>query len=134
MYVRDPSRVVVTGPLQEYAAGFCAELGRQGYAPHPAAEQVQLMAHLSRWLHGQGLGPAELTEQLVDRFLVDRRREYRKFRSGQGLRPLLMYLREIGVVPMPEPVWQDLGPEVSMLVEEYRQYLVRERGLAEVSV
>jgi hypothetical protein len=32
MYVRDPLRVVVTGPLAAYAAGFCAELERQGYA------------------------------------------------------------------------------------------------------
>ena len=35
MYVRDPLRVVVTGPLAAYAAGFCAELERQGYAPQP---------------------------------------------------------------------------------------------------
>jgi hypothetical protein len=32
MYVRDPLLVVVTGPLAMYAAGFCAELERQGYA------------------------------------------------------------------------------------------------------
>ena len=50
MYVRDPLRVVVTGPLTAYAAGFCAELARQGYAPQPASELAQLMAHVSRWL------------------------------------------------------------------------------------
>ena len=57
MYVRDPLRVVVTGPLAAYAAGFCAELERQGYAPQPASELAQLMAHVSRWLDGQGLMP-----------------------------------------------------------------------------
>lgn len=55
MYVRDPLRVVVTGPLAAYSAGFCAELARQGYAAQPASELVQLMAHVSRWLDGQGL-------------------------------------------------------------------------------
>jgi integrase/recombinase XerD len=53
MYVRDPLRVVVTGPLAAYAAGFCAELERQGYAAQPASELAQLMAHVSRWLDGQ---------------------------------------------------------------------------------
>ena len=65
MYVRDPLRVVVTGPLAAYAAGFCAELARQGYAPQPASELVQLMAHVSRWLDGQGLIPEELTEEVA---------------------------------------------------------------------
>jgi integrase/recombinase XerD len=99
MYVRDPLRVVVTGPLAGYAAGFCAELERQGYAPQSASELAQLMAHVSRWLDGQGLMPEELTEEVADRFLADRRGRYRKFRTRRGLRPLLTYLRRIGVVP-----------------------------------
>src|SRR5262249_52431323 len=73
MYVRDPLRVVVTGPLAAYAAGFCGELVRQGYAPQPASELAQLMAHVSRWLDGQGLMPEELTEEVAGRFLADRR-------------------------------------------------------------
>jgi hypothetical protein len=50
-----------------YAAGFCAELERQGYASQPASELAQLMAHVSRWLDGQGLMPEELTEEVADR-------------------------------------------------------------------
>ena len=73
MYVRDPLRVVVTGPLAMYAAGSCAELERQGYAAQPASELAQLMAHVSRWLDGQGLVPGELTGEVADRFLADRR-------------------------------------------------------------
>jgi len=65
MYVRDPLRVVVTGPLAMYAAGFCAELERQGYAAQPASELAQLMAHVSRWLYGQGLGPEYAGDLLV---------------------------------------------------------------------
>jgi integrase/recombinase XerD len=134
MYVRDPLRVVVTGPLSAYAAGFCAELERQGYAPQPASELVQLMAHVSRWLDGQGLMPEELTEEVAGRFLADRRGEYRKFRTRRGLRPLLTYLRRIGVVPSPEPAVQDTSDGVAWLVEEYRRFLRDERGLAEVSI
>src|SRR6266581_1917968 len=134
MYVRDPLRVVVTGPLAAYAGGFCAELARQGYALQPASELAQLMAHVSRWLDSQGLIPEELTEEVAGRFLADRRGKYRKFRTRRGLRPLLTYLRQIGVVPPVEPVVQDISAGVALLVEEYRRFLVNERGLAEVSI
>jgi integrase/recombinase XerD len=134
MYVRDPLRVVVTGPLAAYAAGFCAELARQGYAAQPASELAQLMAHVSRWLDGQGLMPEELTEEVAGWFLVDRCGNYRKFRTRRGLGPLLRYLRRIGVVPSPEPVFRDTSAGVALLVEEYRRFLINERGLAEVSI
>ncbi|MGP3965232.1 tyrosine-type recombinase/integrase [Nonomuraea sp. 3N208] len=75
-----------------------------------------------------------MTEEVADRFLRDRRGEYRKFRSRRGLAPLLVHLRQIGVVPPPEPVPLDLRPDVAMLVREYRQFLVHERGLAKVSI
>jgi integrase/recombinase XerD len=133
MYVRDPLRVVVAGPLAAYAAGFCAELERQGYASQPASELVQLMAHVSRWLDGQGLMPQELTEEVADRFLADRRGKYRKFRTRRGLRPVLRYLRRIGVAPPAEPVARDISADMALLVE-YRRFLVNERGLAEVSI
>jgi hypothetical protein len=78
MYVRDPSRVVVTGPLPAHAGGFCAELGRRGYARASAAELMQLMAHLSRWLGFEHLEPAGLTAEVAGRFLADRRQRYRR--------------------------------------------------------
>lgn len=45
-----PSRVRVTGPLAVFAAGFAGELARLGYKPNAAADQLRLMAHLSRWM------------------------------------------------------------------------------------
>jgi hypothetical protein len=38
-----PSRVRVTGPLAPRAAGFRQELARQGYTPHSASNQLQLI-------------------------------------------------------------------------------------------
>ena len=100
----------------------------------PASELAQLMAHVSRWLDGQGLMPEELTEEVAGRFLADRRGKYRKFRTRRGLGPVLRYLRRIGVVPSAEPVVQDISAGVALLVEEYRRFLINERGLAEVSI
>jgi len=51
----DLSRVRVSGPLERYAAGFAAALAGQGYTAVSAAFQLQLLAHLSRWLDAQGL-------------------------------------------------------------------------------
>ncbi len=59
-----PSRVRVTGPLAEYADGFAAWLAELGYTPMSAANQLRVMARLSRWLVVSGLAPAGLTARL----------------------------------------------------------------------
>ena len=67
--MEDPSRARVTGPLQPYAEGFTAELARLGYTSGSAYGQVLLMAHVSRWLAGEGLDAGGLTPETA-RFLV----------------------------------------------------------------
>lgn len=123
-----PSRVRVSGPLQPFAAGFVRSLVRQGYTLISAAMQVQLMAHLSRWLAGQGLDVRQLRATDVDRFLIARRGAgYTHYLSAKGMRPLLACLHDQGVsfAPSPAPVH---GP-VDVAIDRYRQYLVQERGL-----
>ncbi|MGI8730514.1 MAG: hypothetical protein ACR2LK_11090 [Solirubrobacteraceae bacterium] len=71
--MHDPSRVRVSGPLEVFAAGFAGELARLGYRRTPATFQLQLMAHVSRWLQREGLGAEELTSEVVERFLGERR-------------------------------------------------------------
>lgn len=51
----DRSRVRVSGPLASYVRGFGGELARLGYTPLSARLQLQLMAHLSRWLASEEL-------------------------------------------------------------------------------
>jgi site-specific recombinase XerD len=132
MYVRDPLRVVVTGPLLSHVGEFCVALRRWGYTPAGAAELVQLMAHLSRWLDEQRLTGGDLTGEVVERFLVERRRQYRKRLSGRALGSLLVYLRGVGAAP--GLAVQISGSEVALLVDRYQRYLVHERGLAAASV
>ena len=100
-----PLRVRVVGPLQSYVVGFWDELKRLGYRPNAASSQLQLMAHLSRWLEYQCLGLSELTPQRLDEFLVDRRAEgCAMWLSPKALVPLLGFLRGLGVVPEAAPV------------------------------
>ena len=71
--MRDPSRLRVTGPLVAYGEGFREELIGQGYTSASAARQLQLLAHMSRWLVSEGLTAGELMPARVEKFLEARR-------------------------------------------------------------
>jgi integrase/recombinase XerD len=130
---RQPSRVEVAGLLEPYAGGFGAELTALGYAPLSVANQLRVMAHLSRWLGEVGLTPQELTPEQAEAFLRSRRAlGYTCWLSERGLTPLLSYLRRSGIAPT--PVLKLPSTPTEMLVEDYRCYLARERGLVATTV
>src|SRR6266852_1586083 len=91
------SAVVVR--LEDYEEGFLAGLARLGYASRSREAQRCLLRHLSRWLAGRGLALSELSEEVAGQYVAARRREGAFLRSERALRPLLGYLRGLGVVP-----------------------------------
>lgn len=124
----DPSHVRFTGPLTPLVTGLAEELARLGYAPTSAANQMQLAAHLSRWLESQGMGTESLDGPAIERFLVQRRASHTNHYSMQALGPVLGHLRRQGVVPAavdPAPA----SPTESLLAR-YRAYLIDDRGLS----
>jgi site-specific recombinase XerD len=126
--MRDPARSVVLGPLAPFAGGFVVELSAQGYTAGSAVQQMCLMAHLSRWLAAEGLGPAALSPAVVGRFFGARRAAgYTSLLSARALDSLLAYLRGVGVVPAPSVSVPD-GPAEELL-SRFRRYLEVERGL-----
>ena len=122
--VRCRKRVLVEGLLAPYAPGYGVLLVERGYAPSAVEGQLRLMAQLSRWLAEQRSEEARLTPEAVEGFLGSRRA------GRRALGPLLSYLRDVGVVPLPASV----DTPVERLLAEYREYLVRERGLVAGSV
>jgi integrase/recombinase XerD len=126
----DRARVRVGGPLEPYARGFAGELARRGYMPSSAQSQLRLMAHVSRWLAGEGLDAAALTPALVARFVAVRRASYTNSRSSRGLGPLVGYLRDLGVTPSPVSAVAPATTAADELLARYRRYLTVERGLA----
>lgn len=121
-------RVRVSGPLASYAGGFSGELARLGYTPLSARLQLQLMAHLSRWLASERLDAAALTPAVLERFLAARRAAgYANHRTAKALEPLLGYLRGLRAAPT-LPAAAAATP-VEALLERYRRYLTVERGL-----
>jgi integrase/recombinase XerD len=126
-----PDRVRVDGPLAAHAADFGEELLRRGYPPGGAARHVQLLAHLSRWLDDQGLTGADLTADRVAQFLGARRA------TGYAMVPSLRWAMTLlgwvpGLVVAPPPPPQETA--VGALIDDYRRYLVHERGLATSTV
>jgi len=126
-------RVGVTGPLVAYRDGFVEDLVGKGYTTASAMRQVCLLADLSRWLERRALGAGDLRPAQVEDFLSARRAEgYAALLSGQGLAPLLGYLRGLGAAPVAaEPV---ASTPAEILVEEYSTYLAHERRLAASSI
>ncbi len=116
------------GPLGKFVEGFAAELAGRGYSPRSSEAQLGLTRHLSRWLQERGSTAADLDGKVIDAFVIDRRALYVGLRSERALRPLLGYLRQLGVAP------PELAVEVSTpteaVVERFARHLSAERGLA----
>jgi hypothetical protein len=63
--MKKSTRVLVTGPLARYAAGYRAELDRHGYSPWTAVSYLYSFARLSRWLATQGLTAVDLDAECI---------------------------------------------------------------------
>ena len=127
------ARVRASGPLAQHAEGFRAMLAGCGYAPSPAGGQLQVMAHLSRWLAQQGRPAGDVTPAAVEQFLQARKGAgYRRWLSRHAVAPLLECLDAAGLI-LPAVSPGPLSPDSAVLAG-YRDYLVAERGLAASTV
>ncbi|MHB8874231.1 MAG: site-specific integrase [Myxococcaceae bacterium] len=123
----NPASVRIRGPLKSYLAGFWSVLRKQRYSPSHLGHLLRLAADLSRWLEDHALAPGELDTARIVQFAAHRqRRRYSMFCTPLALRPLLGYLRDIGIVP-PSPAPAETT--LDRLLREYGEYLARERGL-----
>ena len=88
--MNDPFRVFLSGPFAPFAEGFSHSLLELGYTRDSAGSQIQLMAHLSRWLVGEGLDVHTLRQNDLERFLQARRRAgYTHYLSPKAMLPVL---------------------------------------------
>jgi integrase len=115
----------MTGPLISHVEGFAAELTAHGYTDLSLANQLRLMADLSRWLHAAEMLVEEIDCDIVARFLAKRRHTHTRFITERALAPLLQYLEMAGVVSVVAP---DRRPHGELL-RDYERYLVEERGV-----
>lgn len=129
----DPCWARVEGPLAPYADGFRGGLERLGYTPLTAAGHLRLVAHLSRWMIAEDVAVPALTPAKVQEYFARRRADgYVNSVTPRSVRPLLAYLRGLGVAPPDVP--EVAVTPVDVLLERYRDYLERERGLAATTI
>jgi integrase/recombinase XerD len=123
------SRVVVRGPLAQFADAYGAELKERGYTALTTVNALRQMARLSRWLEASGLAAADLSGERIERFLAVQRAEGRRGAcSRPALRCLLDVLRGLRVLTAEEPVRASSANE--LLLASFERYLLGERGLA----
>jgi site-specific recombinase XerD len=118
------------GPLGPFVEGYRAWLFGRGYSPSVMVRSLVTLGHLGRWLERNALAVEQLTNGAVSSFVA----AYRVDRGqlpGASVWPLLEYLRAEGAVPAEPPAG---AAPVERLVDEYREWLLRERGLALVTV
>ena len=131
--MNDPSRVSVSGPFAAFREGFLRSLLKWGYTPESAANQLHLMAHLSRWLAGESRDVHALSENDLQRYFQLRRHDgYTHCVSRKAMLPMLTHLRAVGVT-LAASNGVSGGP-VDFAIDQYRDYLVHERGLAQLTI
>jgi site-specific recombinase XerD len=115
--------------LAPFAAGIEDALLAEGYLEESAVPLLGLVAELSRWLAGRGLGTGDLAGEVIERFFADGGGRRCRRRSPRSLKPILKFLAASGVVTCEgvAPVGRD---EVETeLLEAFAIWLIAQRGL-----
>lgn len=116
------------GPQVE---GYRAWLVRRGYTPSTVCNMLKELGQVGRWLTVQDLEAQQLDEQRIAAFISARRAAgYRRVPGIRAMAPLLSYLREVGIVAEAPPLATPLG----VVLDQYRTWLVDERGLSPSTV
>jgi site-specific recombinase XerD len=119
-------------PCNVLLQDFEGDLLRQGYKPSTVLRKKRLFADLNDWLQAQELSAGDLSFQLADRFLFDRRAAgYARHKTLETLRPIVDYLYRLKMAPPLEaPASED---PASVILDRYRLFLTAERSLATVT-
>jgi site-specific recombinase XerD len=118
------------GPLAPYLDGYLKQIEQEGFLPSSAPMQMYAIARFSNWLHGRQLDLHQVDEASVEGFL---KRDPGIVHSGEAapLRRLVAMLRKIEVTLAKPPEPRNCQQR---LTDEYRRYLIQERGLTEATL
>jgi site-specific recombinase XerD len=117
------------GPLAVFVAGYRELLAGRGYAQSTMEQQCSLTGRLSRWLEARGLVAWDLTDAVLQRFIIALAAEMKRTSPTVASFVLLMeYLRRLDVIPVPEPPPDPVTPE-QVTLARFERYLIEERGL-----
>ncbi len=118
--------------MEPFREGFRGFLAAEGYASKSIELRLALLSHVSCWMEERGLALSELGA-VGDGFFLERRRRYTWLKTTRSLVPLRRYLALIGALSSEAAPAATPGCAAE-LIERYRRYLERERGLAAGSI
>ena len=121
------------GRLGPFVEGYRVWLLEAGYTPQTVRGMLKVLGHLGRWMAREEVEVGAVDTAAVEEFLASLHAEgLRRVPTVRALGSLVAYLRDVGVMT-PEDAVGKAAP-VEELVEEYRRWLVVERGLAAATV
>jgi site-specific recombinase XerD len=117
------------GPFVE---GYRTRLLELGYTPGTVRGMLKVLGQLGRWMESEGLKPERLDAAAIEAFRTARRAggDRRVATTGE-IAPLTGYLRDVGAM---RPSAPRVATPLERLVDDYREWLVGERGLAPATV
>lgn len=118
------------GPLAPYLETYLKRIEQEGFLPSSVPMQMYAIARFSKWLHAGQVDLQQVDEATVERFL-HRDLDVVHCAESATLRRLLAMLREMEVTAAKPAEPTNCRQR---FVDEYRHYLLRERGLAETSL
>jgi len=118
------------GPLAPHLDAYLKRIEQEGFLPSSVPMQMYAIARFSNWLRTGQVDLHQVDEATVERFL---NRDLDVVHSAESapLRRFLAMLREMGVTAAKPPEPRNCRQR---FVDEYRRYLLRERGLADTSL
>jgi site-specific recombinase XerD len=118
------------GPLASHFDAYLKRIEQEGFLPSSVPMQMYAIARFSKWLQIWQPDLHQVDESAVERFL---QRDPGVVHSCESapLRRFLAMLREIGLTAGKPPEPRSCRER---FIDEYRRYLLRERGLAEASL
>lgn len=120
------------GRLGPHVDGYRARLLELGYTPGTVKHKLNELAHLGRWMASEGMDVGQLNNEVIAAFLAATGlRRPRSLMTERSFRPLLAYLRSVGIIA-PECPEQSLTP-LDELIVDYRKWLC-DRALAPATV
>ena len=118
------------GPLAPYLDAYLKHIEQEGFLPSSAPMQMYAIARFSKWLRDRQFDLYQVDEAAVNRFLKRDPGVVHSYECAT-LRRLLAMLRQLGVT-----VAKASEPRTchQRFLDDYRRYLLQERGLAEGSL
>jgi site-specific recombinase XerD len=117
--------------LAPYVEGYRAWLTGRGYTPGTVINMLKDLGQVGVWLSTEGLDVSQFDEARASAFLTARRAAgCRRVPGPRAMVPLLTYLRGADVIGSAGGAVTPLGE----LLEQYRSWMVQERGLAAMTV